>query len=370
MIYLDNSATTHKKPLSTHIAMLKAMTFYCANPSRSSHNLSIRTGQKIEMCRQHIKQFVEAKDDSYVVYTYNCTEAINYALQGTLKPNDHVVISTFEHNAVVRTLGNMGIEYSVAKPSGNVITLNDVVKHIRKNTKMVVINQTSNVTGDTTPLTEIGKYCKQNNIIFLVDGAQSAGHVKINMKRDNINMLALAGHKGLYGIQGIGALVLSDVYPNPLKYGGSGTESEKITMPDYYPDRLEAGTINTVGILALDGGISYVEKYLDKINTKTSKLTIMLLNYLKKNPNYIVYSNTPSSGVVSFNIKDMDNSDVVNYLNEKNICVRGGLHCAPLVHKYLGTIKTGTIRVSISHYNTSHDIKTLIKVLEKLVKKK
>ena len=366
MIYLDNAATTNKKPLSTYIGILKALTYYNSNPSRGSHKLSIRTGIKVEECRDNIKKLVNAPDNAEVVYTYNCTEAINYAIQGSLQPHDHVIITTFEHNAVLRTLANKNIDYSVAVPTDKIITINDIKKLRKPNTKMIIVNHTSNVTGTTTPLNEIGKYCKSNNILFLVDGAQSLGHIKVDMKKDNINFISVAGHKGLYGTQGIGALVINNAQPQPIKYGGSGTESEKTNMPEYYPERLEAGTINTVGILALDGGIRYVNKHFTFINTKITKLSNMLLNYLNKNKKYIVYSNNPNSGVISFNIKNMDTNDVINYLNDHNICVRGGLHCAPLAHKYLGTINSGTVRVSISHYNSIHDIKRLIKVLEKL----
>lgn len=372
MIYLDNAATTHKKPFKTHWAIFKALTTYNANPSRGSHNLSIKAGLKVEECRERIKDFVNAPNSASVVYTYNCTEAINYALQGTLQKNDHVIITTFEHNAVLRTLHslkNKKITYSIATPNkqGN-ITLEEIKQKITTKTKMIVVNHTSNVIGRTTNLKPIGDFCKLNNIIFMVDCAQSAGHEQIDMLTNNINFIALAGHKGLFGTQGIGALVINNVTPNPIKFGGSGSNSENPTMPDYYPDKLEAGTINTLGILALDGGISYVQKNFDKINKKTQKLTNILLDYLLNNKNYVVYSNYDCSGVVSFNHKKHETNEMVDYLNKHKICVRGGLHCAPLAHKYLKTLKTGTVRVSISCFNTLNEIKKLIKVLKNLDK--
>lgn len=372
MIYLDNSATTHKKPLKTKLAILKAITIYSANPSRSSHNLSIKTGLKVEQCRERIKKFVNAPQTASVVYTYNCTEAINYALQGCLNCGDHVIITTFEHNAVLRTLHALkskNITYSVAMPNkdGN-ITINEIKKLLTNKTKMIVVNHTSNVTGKTTSLKPIGEYCQQNNLIFLVDGAQSAGHNKIDMQQNNINLLALAGHKGLFGTQGIGALIINNTNVEPLKFGGSGGNSEELNMPTYYPDKLEAGTINTLGIMALDGGIQFVMKNHNKINIKIQKLTDYLLNYLNNNKNYIVYSNKDCCGVVSFNHKHFETSSVVNFLNEHKICVRGGLHCAPLAHKYLHTMSTGTVRVSISYFNSFGDIKKLIRTLQKLDK--
>ncbi len=369
MIYLDNAATTRKKPFITKLNTLKALTIYNANPSRGSHTASIKTALKVEQCRENIKKFVNAPANSFVVYTYNCTEAINFAILGSLSPNSHVIITTFEHNAVLRTLNSLkdnNVTYSVATPSKSEITLKDITKHIKPNTKMIIVNHTSNVTGTTTNLKPIGDYCKKQNLIFMVDGAQSLGHNKVNVKNCNINYLAIAGHKGLYGTQGIGALVINNVTPNPIKFGGSGTNSESLEMPNYYPDKMEAGTLNTLGILALDGGISYIAKKQSKINKKTLYLSNILLNYLSNNKNYILYSKTNNCGVISFNHKKYTTTQMVNYLNENKICVRGGLHCSPLSHNFLGTLDGGTIRVSLSYFNTKREIKKLIRVLEKL----
>lgn len=372
MIYLDNGATTHKKPIKTILNTLKALLFYSANPSRGSHTLSIKTGLKIEDCREHLKKFVNAPKNANVVYTYNCTEALNYAILGTLKRGDHVIITTFEHNSVLRpiySLKNKNVTYSVVTPNKqNEISLNEIKNHVKPNTKMIAISQTSNVTGNTINLEEIGMFCKHNNIIFLVDAAQSAGHEKIDMEKFNINLLALAGHKGLYGPQGIGALVINKSAPNPIKFGGSGSNSESKFMPDYYPDKLEAGTINTVGILGLDGGISFVEKHFEKICNKTKKLTSYLLENFKQNKNIILYSNNANSGVVSFNVLNIETQDVVNFLNKHKICVRGGLHCAPLTHTFLNTIPNGAVRVTISYFNKMWEIKKLVKAVEKLIK--
>lgn len=370
MIYLDNAATTHKKPLKTIFSVLKALTVYNANPSRGSHTLSIKTSLKIEECRENIKKFVNAPTTASVVYTYNCTEAINYAIQGTLNYGDHVIITTFEHNAVLRTLANLkqkNIDYSVVKPNTNgEITVKDIQKLRKNNTKMIIINQTSNVIGKTTDIYKIGKYCKENGILLLTDCAQSAGHKKINMTKNNINFVTLAGHKGLYGTQGIGALVINNASPSPIKFGGSGSNSKNESMPDYYPDKLEAGTINVVGILALDAGIRFVQKKQDKINKKIDKLSKILIDYLKEEKNYILYSEYDCCGVVSFNHRNIETAHIVDELNKYNICVRGGLHCAPLAHSYIGTIDTGTVRVSISYFNNKYEIKKLIKVLNKI----
>ena len=369
-IYLDNAATTFKKPFSTYFELYKSLTKYNANPSRGSHKQSIKAGLKVYNCRERIKQFVNAKSTASVIYTYNCTEAINYAILGSLKPNDHAIITTFEHNAVIRTLyslKNKNITYSEAKPNSyGLITLKEIKDKVKPNTKLIIVNHTSNVTGTTTPLTEIGEFCKENNILFLVDAAQSAGHEQLNMIKDNINFLCLAGHKGLYGIQGIAALVLNNFELEPIKFGGSGTNSSDENMPNYYPEKLEAGTVNLPGIMALDGGIKFTQKNFNKIQEKISKLSQLLVNYLKENKNITLYSNNIKSGVISFNFLNKSASEVINFLNEKNIFVRGGLHCAPLIHKHLKTTETGIIRVSISYFNTIYEIKKLIATLKKI----
>ena len=374
MIYLDNAATTFKKPINTIFSTIKALTKYSANPSRSSHKQSVLVGEMIEQCRNNIKTFVNAPVCAEVVYTYNCTEAINYAILGTLKSGDHAIITTFEHNAVIRTLHSLktiGITYSEAKPNNlGIITINQIKKLVKPNTKLIIINNTSNVTGTTTKVNQIGKFCSENNILLLVDCAQSGGHEKIDMKNDNINFIALAGHKGLYGPQGIGALIINNTEPSPIKFGGSGSESINPNMPSYYPEKLEAGTINTVGILGLNAGINFVNNNFEKINSKIFKLSNHLIKFLKSNNNFILYSNNAKSGVISFNIKNKNTQEVINILNQNNICVRGGLHCAPLIHKHLNTLDGGTIRVSICYFNKLSEIKTLIKVLTKIVKNK
>lgn len=371
-IYLDNAATTFKKPLKTYLELVKSLTFYNANPSRGSHKQSIKAGLKVYDCREHIKNFFKAPKESNVVYTYNCTEAINYALTGTLNNNDHVISTVYNHNAVTRTLYNLektkNIKQSVAQPNSyGYITIKEIKNLVNKNTKLIVITHTSNVTGTTTNLSEIGNYCKKHNIIFMVDCAQSAGHEHINVEENNINLLCIAGHKGLYGTQGIGALIVNNCSPSPIKFGGSGSDSRSPLMPSYYPEKLEAGTINLPGIMALDGGISFVEKNFNKIQEKTIKLTSLLLNFLRSNNNFMIYTSKPNSGVISFNLKNKTTQEVVDYLNQNNVYVRGGLHCTPQTHTFLNTLNSGgTVRVSISYFNTTKQIKKLINLLKKI----
>lgn len=374
MIYLDNSSTTRKKPLSVVKSVANA-TFRSANPTRSSHTPSLNAALKVFNTREHIKSFFNAPADANVVFTYNCTEAINLVLQGTAKKNGNVVITAFEHNSVVRTLHKLkqthNLTITIVNPNKlGQISENDILNSVTDKTYLVVVNQTSNVTGSTIKLKNLGHKLKQKNILFMIDTAQSAGHEKIDMTELNANFLCVAGHKGLFATQGIGALVLNNANVECLKFGGSGTDSLNPEMPKFYPEKLEAGTINTVGIFALDAGISFVEKHFDKINLKVEKLSNLLIDYLKQNSEITLYSSNPHSGVISFNFNNLDNNEACNTLNEKfKICVRPGLHCAPLIHKFLHSDKTGLVRVSISYFNKKYEIKKLIKALNYLTKK-
>ena len=375
MIYLDNSSTTRKKPLSVIITSARALK-YSANPNRASHKLALRSSLKVFEVRERIKKFFNAPNNSSVVFTYNCTESLNTVIMGTAKQNGNVIVTAFEHNSTLRPLYNLqkthNITITVISPNkdGQILE-DDIIKNINSKTYLVVVNQTSNVTGSTTKLNKLGSILQEKGILLLIDAAQSAGHEKIDMTKLGANFICIAGHKGLFGPQGIGALVVNNAEVNPLKFGGSGTNSLEHTMPSYYPDRLEAGTINTPGIFALGAGIKFVENHFDKINNKVEKLSNILMEYLKTNQNIKLYSSNPHSGVISFEFKNLDSNEAANILNEKyKICVRSGLHCAPLIHTFLGTQNSGLIRVSISYFNTKTEIKKLIKALNKMTTKK
>ena len=297
--------------------------------------------------------------------------AINLALRGTIKKGGHIITTIYEHNSVLRTLDllkkshNIEVTYLTPNKSG-LITSKDIVSKIKSNTYLVIINHTSNVTGTTQDITSIGKICKKKNLLFMVDGAQSIGHININMQRQNINLLTLAGHKGLYAPEGIGALLINNCSVSPMIYGGTGTYSDKESQPTEVPDGLESGTINLPGILGLDAGVNFIRNNFEKINNKIEKLSSTLIFELNKIKNVKVYGNE-KSGVISILIKGKDSSLVSNILDEKySICTRSGLHCAPRVHKYLGTNKTGLTRISISYYNTKREIKKLITAIKEI----
>ncbi len=374
MIYLDNSASSMFKPKNVQKAVLNALNFFTGNPGRSGHQLSIKTAMEVEKVRDIVANHVNTTSDK-VVFTLNCTDALNMAIFGTYKTDGHVVCTVNEHNSVLRPLEHLknthsDFSYSVAKQSSNFgITWQDIEKCLTDKTYLVVCNHVSNVNGDVADIEEIGKHLQERNILFLVDGAQGGGHFHYDMQKMNINMLTFAPHKGFYSPQGVGCLAINgDFDIQPTKFGGTGTNSLELVMPNEYPERLESGTINTPAILGFGEGIKYVEENFDFIKEKIEDLTTFLHYELSKLPIEIYTKTENSNGVFAFNIPNVPSSEVANYLNEKwNICVRSGLHCAPLKHKSLGTQDGGAVRVSISFVNTYQEIERLVYAIKKFI---
>ncbi len=375
MIYFDNSASTFIKPKEVISATLSGLTKYSANPGRSGHKLSVNAATKIETIRQKVADFVNAEN---IVFTQNCTDALNLAIQGTYKPSGHIICTSNDHNASVRPIFELqkkfGIEVSIVEPKDSeLLTLDDILPFVKKNTYLICVNHISNVNGDIAKINKIGDYCKKNNILFLVDGAQSIGHIKIDMQKDNIDMLAIAPHKALYSPQGIGALAFnSNVKIKPIRYGGTGTESENVYQPNEGIERFESGTIATPNILGLGAGIDFVEQNFDKIKEKIEDLTAYLLFELSNIENVKVYTHPNNLfGVIGFNIKDYGSTEVSQTLSDKfDICTRGGLHCAGLKHKQLGTLTQGIVRVSLSYFNTYSECQKLVRAIKYLASKK
>ena len=370
MIYLDNSSTTHKKPLSVKLATLKGVSSLSVNPSRSSHTPALKGAMKIYETRERLAEYLGTTAEN-VIFTSGCTMALNLAIRGTVKNGGHIITTIYEHNSVLRVLEclksthNISVTYLAPNKQGQ-IAPSEITKNIKPNTYMVIVNHTSNVTGATQNIEAIGKVCKKNNLLFLVDGAQSIGHKPINMAKMNINLLTLAGHKGLYAPQGIGALLIYNTKVTPLIYGGTGTQSDKLTQPSEYPDGLESGTPNIVGILGLNAGLKYVMKHQNKITKKISNLTNYTIHELNQIKNVNLYA-SKDAGVISIDISGKDSSFVSSTLNEKNgICTRSGLHCAPLVHKFLGTKSKGLTRISLSYFNKKSELKKLILAIKEI----
>lgn len=367
MIYLDNSASTYVKPKEVLKAVNDSLIHYSANPGRSGHQASIKTALQIEQTRENLSKHFNTSSPERVIFTHNCTQALNLAIQGSAKQDGHIICTENEHNSVLRPLQYLKdkgvIDYSIAYQENPVgITLQDIKKVIRPNTYMIICNHISNVNGAIADIKEIGEFCEKNKIIFLVDGAQSCGHIKIDMKENHIDYLSVAGHKGFYAPQSIGALIMNDKYsPSPIIFGGTGTNSLELFQPDIFPERLESGTISTPLILGLNAGLEFVENNFNEIKNKIDDLTTYL-NFELNKLDVTCYTEPENSfGVVAFNIDNLDSNEVATILNEKyEICVRGGYHCAPIKHKALGTIGQGAVRVSISYFNTFSEIQRLI----------
>ncbi len=371
MIYFDNAATGGRKPDTVLTAVSSAIKV-CANPGRSGHKLSLSCAMLVQNARNALNIFFDGYGFDRIVFTKNCTEALNIALLGVLQKGDHVVASCMEHNSVLRPLAFLKkagvIEYDVCglDKNGN-LDKNELVALLRPNTKLVAITSASNVTGALPHVTEIRKILPQN-VLLLCDGAQGAGHFDLKMKGTGIDLLTLAGHKGMMGIQGSGALLFSDrVDPTPLLYGGTGSMSLSLDMPDFYPDSLEAGTISFPAVLSLLEGTRYLTIHLKEVEEKLLSLTAYLLQKLSDLKNYALYSTPNPCGIVAFKHKLLQSEYIADVLSSKyDIAVRGGLHCAPLMHEALGTLDGGLIRVSFSHFNSEREIDLLVNALQEL----
>ncbi len=367
MIYFDNAATSLIKPISVKNAVMIALDKFTANPGRSGHRPSILAGEMVYETREILKKFFNAPEHE-VVFTKNCTEALNLGLTGVLKAGDQVITSCYEHNSVLRPLHALektGVEVEIL--DCNLSAFHDELpKHIKQNTKMIVVTGMSNVTGESPNLKAIGEIAKKHNIIFMVDGAQSSGHLVIDLQNNNIDMYAFAGHKGLYAITGVGGLIVNkNLRLTPILAGGTGTESEKLDQPTDLPEGQEAGTLPSIPIASLRAGVEFLTKNFDSIQNIENELSCYMFEQLSHLKGVNLYSSPKSKIVFSFNIEGLGCSDVATILDNKyGICVRSGLHCAPLIHKKLGTIKTGAVRASIDFFNTKQEIDRFIKAVK------
>ncbi|MDK2815261.1 aminotransferase class V-fold PLP-dependent enzyme [Thermoanaerobacter thermocopriae] len=373
MIYFDNAATSWPKPEEVYKEVEKTLR-NCGNPGRGGHKMALGAGRVIFEARQEIGSLFNIKNPMRLVLTSNTTEALNIALKGVLKEGDHVITSSMEHNSIIRplmTLKQKGIEVTIVKANGEgKIDPEDIKKAIATNTKMIAITHASNVTGTIMPIEEIGNIAREMNLIFLVDAAQTAGVLPIDVEKQNIDLLAFAGHKGLYGPQGTGGLYVREgIEILPLEEGGTGSKSESMYQPDLMPDKLESGTPNTPGIAGLKEGVKFVKSVgVDSIRRQEEKLTKILIEGLKEIKGVKIYGPQRVEervGVVSVTLKDKDVGEI-SYILDKdfNIATRAGLHCAPLAHSTIGTLKTGTLRFGIGYFNTEEEVEKAIKAIE------
>ena len=377
MIYLDNAATTFPKPEEVYKSIDDCMRNYGANPGRSGHKLALKAGRGIYETRELICKLFNIENPMRVTFTQNATDALNLGIKGILKQGDHVITTSMEHNSVIRpiiSLEEKGVTNTIVQCdlNGN-LDINKLDEAIKENTKLIVVSHSSNVTGNIVDIKTIGDLCKKKNITFLVDAAQTAGVIDINVGEENIDLLAFPGHKGLLGPQGTGGLYIREgIDIMHMKEGGTGSKSELLTQPIIVPDRYESGTPNTPGIIGLGAGVKYVLENIEKIREHEQHMTDYMLKRLEEIEKITVYGNSRDvkrSAVISINIEDIDSSEVSYILDEVyDIAVRSGLHCAPLAHKTIGTIRQGTVRFSFGPFTTKKDIDNAIVALKEICK--
>ena len=364
MIYFDNAATGGFKPQSVLSAVSAALKV-CANPGRSGHRLSVACSERVHACRRQLAEFFGGYSCDRTIFTKNCTEALNIALLGVLRPGDKVVTTFAEHNSVLRPLQHLedcGVKVQLAPLSpGGDIDIAAIASMVRADTRAVVVTLASNVTG-ASPCIQKLRSAIPPRTLLICDGAQACGHVAINMKECGIDALAVAGHKGMYGIQGSGALLFSErLDPLPVMYGGTGSESFNLAMPEFYPDRLECGTVNYPAIISLAEGVLYLKSHFNEERDKLFHLTRLLHEGLNTLPKVRAYSRPNYFGIAAFAIEGVGSEQAACRLSEEfSVCVRGGLHCAPLMHEALGTSEHGLGRASLSPFNSEREIELFI----------
>ena len=362
MIYLDNAATTRQKPSVVLKAYENYVTEIGVSPGRGSYSLGIQASRMLYQSRKTIGNYFGLTKPTNVVFTKNSTEAINMFLNGFLEKGDHVLISCYEHNSVLRPIHNLKnngiIEYDVI-PYEVFEHPEKLTNYIKSNTKLFAITLASNLTGEIVFNSSFAKKAKELiNASIFVDASQGAGKGLINMESDGIDFLAFTGHKDLLGLPGTGGLCSkNELHFKPLIQGGTGVHGESYVNPDIYPDAYESGTLNMPAIWALKNSIEYINSNLDTINAKEKELLEYTLKELSNINSVEIYNrNATRVPTFCFNIAGQSSSDVVKTLDDYGICVRGGIHCAILAHTNIGTVETGAVRVSLNSYNTFDEI--------------
>lgn len=376
MIYFDNAATSYPKPEVVYDSVLEAMKEYGANPGRAGHRLALKAGRGLYETRDILSKLFNIQNPMNLIFTYNCTDSLNLGIKGFLKAGDHVITTSMEHNSVLRPLNHLvkdGLEVTIVEgDSKGRINYLDIERNIKENTKMIIMTHISNLTGTILPVKKVGQISKKYGIIYMVDGAQSAGVYDIDVEEMNIDLLAFPGHKGLLGPQGTGGLYIrKGLDIKELKEGGTGSNSDSLFQPDIFPDKYESGTPNTPGIIGLGNGVRYVlEEGINNIRRHEEDLTNYFIEELLKISGVKIYGPLKlgeQAPVVSINIKDADSSEISYILDEEyGIAVRSGLHCAPLAHKTIKTFEQGVIRFSFGVFNTYEEVKLGIKAIKEI----
>ncbi|MCI5819964.1 MAG: aminotransferase class V-fold PLP-dependent enzyme [Acidaminococcus sp.] len=371
MIYFDNAATTRFKPSGVIKALVKEVK-NSSNSGRSGHDDAIANMAKIEYTRRNLLKLYGAESGYNIVFTKNCTEALNLAISGFLKGNEKAVTTVNEHNSMLRPLFEKkrnGLSLTILNPTDNLSVSSKHVLRAAYDADFIGLNLASNVTGAVCDVADVGQK-KSDRTVLLVDGSQGSPYIDINMTRDKIDMLAMPAHKGLHGIQGVGFLIFrEDIKLKPLLFGGTGVASDSVYQPLIVPECYEAGTLFAAGIHALNEGAVWSFKERQKNAEKTKMLTTQMYNGLVF-LGLKVYCVTPRIGIVSFKHNDIPPSVMADELNDCGFAVRSGLHCAPLIHNHLGTLDGGLIRASIGVDNTMQEVNAFLNCLEKIVARK
>lgn len=377
-VYLDNSSTTFPKPKQVIDGMYNYMLNVGGNAGRGNYTNTLQSNRFLYEAREIVSDFFGFSSPSNVIFTNNVTTSLNMLIKGLIKQGDHVITSSMEHNSVLRPLINckellnINLDIIDADESG-FINVSDFRSKITSATKLVVLTQASNVTGSIQNIAEVGKICKEKNVFFIVDSSQGAGVLELNINSVNANAIAFTGHKSLLGPQGIGGFIIDDKLNDSCKsilHGGTGSLSYSLDQPDFLPDKFECGTHNMPGIVGLSEGIKFINSTgLKTIYEHNHYLINYLLDGLKNIKDIIIYGDSTGKNIttcVSINMKSLDSSELGYSLENNGIKTRCGLHCAPLAHKTIGSYPNGTVRLSVSYFNTKEEIDFTLKTLNKI----
>lgn len=376
MIYLDNAATSFPKPPSVLRAMTEALREYGANPGRGGHKLALQAGRTVEKCREAAANLLGARPER-VIFTRSCTESLNLAIMGMLHKGDEVICSHGEHNAVMRPLERFvsrdEITVKLLRPDEQGLLSPEVLRRaITSRTGLVIICHASNVSGVVQPVRALGAVCREKGVPLLVDAAQTAGMLEVTLDALNADMIALPGHKGLLGPHGTGLLALREgIDPEPLILGGTGSASESVRQPELLPDRYESGTLNLPGIAGLLAGIEFVAPQREDIHRYEAALNDRLRRQLAQIPGLRLLGDdrAPRVAITSVVPEGGDSAALADALDAAGVAVRGGLHCAPAIHSYLGTMRSGAVRFAPGPFNTERDIDDAAALVARLMRR-
>lgn len=380
MIYMDNGATSFPKPPEVMEAYIDALANYCANPGRSGHFMAARTAQEIYKTRLAVAHLFQMDDPGRIIFTKNCTEGLNLALYGVLREGDHVITTSMEHNSVVRplyALQRKGVSATFVRCDGDgQLDPASIKGAVKERTRLIIMTAASNVTGTKMPLEEVGRIALRKGILFAVDGAQGAGHMDLDVRKNHIDILAVPGHKGLLGPQGTGFLyVRKGIALEPLMMGGTGTQSKEIRQPLDFPEGYEAGTVNAPGIIALGAGVRMISRIgISVIEEHERRITEKLQRGLAAIPGVKLYGPMDThkkTPVIAMNIAGMDSEEVAAVFNDRyGIAVRAGFHCSGMAHETIGTGDGGCVRICPGFYTGERDVEEVVAAVAQIASRR